>query len=97
MARIEREEVERVAELARLALSEDEKELFCEQLGQILEYARELARVNTEGVEPTVHAVQLQNVFRADVNRPSLPKEQVLANAPEVQDGYFRVPRILEE
>jgi len=97
VARIDREEVERVAELARLALDDEEKELFCEQLGQILEYARELAAVDTEGVEPTVHAVELHNVLRADVVRPSLPREEVLANAPEVQDGYFRVPRILEE
>ena len=97
MALIDEKDVAYVADLARLALSDEERALFVDQLGQILEYAQALARVDTEGVEPTVHAVPLQNVLRADRTRPSLPKELVLANAPDVQDGCFRVPRILEE
>lgn len=97
MASIERKDVEYVADLARLALNDEEKSLFVEQLGQILEYAEALSEVPTDGVEPTAHAVPVQNVLRDDEDRPSWPKEQILANAPHEQDGYFRVPRILEE
>ena len=97
VAGIERSDVEYVAELARLALDEEEKDRFVAQLGQILDYARDLAGVDTEGVEPTVHAVPLHNVVRRDEVRPSLAKEKVLQNAPQEQDGFFRVPRILEE
>lgn len=97
MAAIEREDVERVARLARLALTEEEKALFQEQLGAILEHVRALQEVDTEGVEPTPYAVQLTNVLRPDRVRPSMPREQALANAPQEMDGYFFVPRILEE
>jgi len=97
MARITKADVERVADLARLALDEDEKELFVDQLGQILAYAEELARVPTDGVEPTAHAVPVKNVFRPDEARPSLPVEKALANAPRRHDDLFYVPRILEE
>lgn len=97
MATIERKDVERVAELARIALDEEEIDLFAEQLGQVLAMARALAEAPTDGVEPTAHVVPLANVTRPDRARPSLPKEKVLANAPDVQDGYFRVPKILED
>lgn len=97
MAAIDRREVEHVADLARLALSDEELDLFQEQLGSILEYAEALNELDTEGVEPTAHAVPRTNVLRDDHVRPSLPKEAVLANAPETQDGCFRVPRIMEE
>lgn len=95
--RMTREDVERVARLARLGLTEVEKERLQRDLSQILETFEALKRVPTEGVEPTAHLVPLQNVLRADEVRPSLPPEQVLANAPETRDGFFRVPRILEE
>lgn len=97
MAVIERKDVEHVARLARLDLTEAEKELFQQQLGDILEYARALSEIDTEGVEPTPYAVYLTNVLRPDVARPSMPREKVLANAPDPRGGYFRVPRILEE
>jgi len=97
VAAIERKDVEHVARLARLALTEEEKELFQKQLGAILEYAQALAEVDTEGVEPTPYAVYLTNVVRADEVRPSMPREKVLANAPKARDGYFHVPRILDE
>lgn len=97
MARITKQDVEYVAELARLALDEDEKELLVDQLDQILAYAEELAEAATDDVEPTAHAVPMRNVFRPDEARPSLPKEKVFANAPLEQSGHFRVPRILEE
>jgi aspartyl-tRNA(Asn)/glutamyl-tRNA(Gln) amidotransferase subunit C len=90
-------EVEHVARLARLALDADEKERMRSQLDAILGYVEQLRRVNTDGVEPTAHVLPLVNVLRDDEVRPSYPVEAMLANAPDVQDGQFRVPRILEE
>ena len=90
-------EVEHVARLARLALDADEKERMRSQLDAILGYVEQLRRVNTDGVEPTAHVLPLVNVLRDDEVRPSYPVEAMVANAPDVQDGQFRVPRILEE
>ena len=90
-------EVEHVARLARLALDADEKERMRSQLDAILGYVEQLRRVNTDGVEPTAHVLPLINVLRDDEVRPSYPVEAMLANAPDAQDGQFRVPRILEE
>lgn len=97
MAKIERKDVEHVARLARLALTEEEKELIQMQLETMIEYAAILKEVDTEGVEPAAHGVSLTNVLRPDERRPSLPREKALANAPEARDGYFYVPRILDE
>jgi aspartyl-tRNA(Asn)/glutamyl-tRNA(Gln) amidotransferase subunit C len=90
-------EVEHVARLARLALDGDEKERMRSQLEAILGYVEQLRRVNTDGVEPTAHVLPLVNVLRDDEVRPSYPVEAMLANAPDAQEGQFRVPRILEE
>ena len=90
-------EVEHGARLARLALDADEKERMRSQLDAILGYVEQLRRVNTDGVEPTAHVLPLVNVLRDDEVRPSYPVEAMVANAPDVQDGQFRVPRILEE
>ena len=90
-------EVEHVARLARLALDADEKERMRSQLDAILGYVEQLRRVDTEGVEPTAHVLPLVNVLREDEVRPSYPVDAMLANAPDAQDGQFRVPRILEE
>ena len=90
-------EVEHVARLARLALDADEKERMRSQLDAILGYVEQLRRVNTDGVEPTAHVLPLVNVLRDDEVRPSYPVEAMLANAPDAQNGQFRVPRILEE
>lgn len=90
-------DVKHVARLARLGLSEAEIETFQKQLSDILSYFDKLQELDTEGVPPTAHPTPLKNVFREDVARPAMPREKVLANAPEEQDGYFRVPRILEE
>jgi aspartyl-tRNA(Asn)/glutamyl-tRNA(Gln) amidotransferase subunit C len=93
------EEVEHVARLARLALTEEEKALYAEQLGRILEHAARVTSLDTEGVPPTSHAMPLANVFRPDVvGVPDgcLTQEEALANAPAVEDGHFRVPRIIE-
>jgi len=90
-------EVEHVARLARLALDADEKERMRSQLDAILGYVEQLRRIDTEGVEPTAHVLPLVNILREDEVRPSYPVDAMLANAPDAQDGQFRVPRILEE
>lgn len=94
--RLTREEVEHVALLARLELTAEEKEQQTEHLNQILAAFEELQRLNTEGVEPTSHAIPMGNVFRPDEPRPPLRREEALANAPEEEDGFFRVPRIVD-
>lgn len=96
---ITRGDVEHVAQLARLALSEDELSLYGEQLGRILEHAARVTSLDTEGIPPTSHPLPLVNVFRPDevgVPAPCLTHEQALANGPAVEAGHFRVPRILE-
>ncbi len=95
--RISKDEVEKVARLARLEITEAEKDAFSEQLSSILTYMGQLDAWDTEGVEPTATVLEQANVFRDDVVRPSLPVEQALANAPEQADGFFSVPRIIEE
>jgi aspartyl-tRNA(Asn)/glutamyl-tRNA(Gln) amidotransferase subunit C len=91
-----RAEVEHIAELAKLGLTEEEIELYRQQLSAILEYAQRLQELDTEAIPPTASVLELQNVMRADEVRPSLPREDVLANAPDVQDGQFRVRAVLE-
>jgi aspartyl-tRNA(Asn)/glutamyl-tRNA(Gln) amidotransferase subunit C len=94
---ITQKEVEHVAKLARLELSEDEKGTFTRQLSAILTYMDQLKTLDTRGVEPTMTVLPTEHVFRDDEVRPSLPQERALANAPEQADGFFRVPRILED
>jgi len=93
---ITREQVEHVAKLARLAVSEEEKILFGRQLSSILTYVEALNRVDTSRVEPTSHVIPMQNVFREDEVRASLPRDAALANAPDSDSGCFRVPKIIE-
>jgi aspartyl-tRNA(Asn)/glutamyl-tRNA(Gln) amidotransferase subunit C len=90
-------EVEHVARLARLALSESEKERMRSQLDVILGYVAKLDEVDTTGVPPTAHVLPLVNVMREDEVRPSYPAEAMLANAPDPDGEQFRVPKILEE
>jgi len=97
MAKIDRAMVEHIAELAKLALSEDEVALFAEQLSDVLDYAERLQELDTEAIPPTASVLPLRNVLRPDVAQPSLPREQALANAPDTADGQFRVEPILEE
>lgn len=92
-----REEVEHVAWLARLQLSEKEIETFREQLSAILEYAQMLEEVDISAVSPTATVLPMRNVMREDEVRPSLPQDVVLANAPDTEDGYFRVRAVLSE
>lgn len=94
---VDRETVLRIAHISRLELTEEEIATFPDRINEILAMAEMLQDVDTTGVEPTTHLGQVRNVFREDEVRPSMAKEKVLANAPHVQDGMFRVPRILEE
>jgi len=94
--KIQKKEVEAVGLLARIELSEDEKELFGQQLSSILSYIEKLKELDTSQVEPTTHVLPLHNVFREDRVLPSLSPEQALANAPERVDGFYRVPKIIE-
>ena len=89
-------DIEKVARLARLDLSEEEKETFGNQLEQILTHMEQLNRLDTTGVEPTSHAIPITNAFREDETRPSFPQEEVLGIAPEEEDKHFRVPTIIE-
>lgn len=91
-----RAEVEHVARLARLALTDDELTLFEGQLSKILDHAQTVTSLDTEGVNPTFHSMPLLNVFRPDELVPPLSQQEALANAPAPEDGFFRVPRILE-
>ncbi len=89
-------DIEKVARLARLELSEEEKVTFGNQLEQILTYMEQLNRLSTTGVEPTSHAIPIHNAFREDVSRPSFQQEEVLGISPDQEDGHFKVPRIIE-
>ncbi|MCA1957903.1 MAG: Asp-tRNA(Asn)/Glu-tRNA(Gln) amidotransferase subunit GatC [Nitrospira sp.] len=95
--KIAREQVEHVALLARLRLTDEEKDVFAKQLSQILDHVEQLNRYDTTGVEPTATVIGQVNVFRDDEVRPSLPVEQALANAPDREGDGFHVPKIIEE
>lgn len=92
---IGRKEVEHVASLARLSLTEDEKCAYEEELKDVLTFMDKLGELDTEGVEPTIHVLDMQNVFRDDEIKEGLPIEDVLKNAPEQEDDCFVVPSIL--
>ncbi|CAM3583694.1 Asp-tRNA(Asn)/Glu-tRNA(Gln) amidotransferase subunit GatC [Hydrogenibacillus schlegelii] len=96
MVAITREQVEHVADLARLSLTPEEAERLTEQLNQILAFAHKLNELDTSGVEPTSHVLPLANVMRDDEVRPSIPREEALKNAPDHADGLFRVPKAIE-
>jgi aspartyl-tRNA(Asn)/glutamyl-tRNA(Gln) amidotransferase subunit C len=96
-ARITRADVVHVARLARLALTEDELASLTRDLGAILDHAARVSALDTGGVAPTAHPLPLANVFRPDDPRPGLDRDEVLSQAPEAEDGRFRVPRILGE
>ncbi len=89
---IEREQVLHVARLARLRLADDEVERMSAELSQILDHIEKIGELDLEGVEPTDHVVELENVLRADEPRESWPREKVLELAPDSSDDAFRVP-----
>lgn len=88
--------VEHIAHLARLRLSEEEKEKFGAQLSSILTYVEKLNELDTSGVEPTSHVLAMGNVMREDALKPSLPTDEALLNAPDRADDFYRVPKIIE-
>ena len=94
---IDRETVKQVARLARLGMTEEEVDVFASQLSVILENIAKLQEVDVSGVSPTAHASRLNNVMRQDIPQPSYPPEVLLANAPEQEDNYLKVPAVLEE
>jgi aspartyl-tRNA(Asn)/glutamyl-tRNA(Gln) amidotransferase subunit C len=94
---ISKSDVAHVARLARLRLSEEELERYTTQLAAVLEHAADIAALDIEGVPPTAHPFPLANVFRQDVARPCLDREEVLSQAPDVEADRFRIPRIMGE
>lgn len=94
--KLNRKDVEHVALLSRLELSEQELDKFTGQLDAILEYIDVLNQVDTSAVEPMAHVLEIRNVMRADQVQPSLPREAALQNAPDAEDGFFKVPKIVE-
>lgn len=89
-------DIEKVARLARIELSGEEKKTFGSQLEQILAHMEQLNRLDTSGVEPTSHAIPMVNVFREDEVKPSISREEVLEISPDQEEGHFKVPRIIE-
>ncbi len=93
--RLSRADVAHVAALARLALTEEELELFTGQLAEVLDHAADVASLDLTGVEPTAHPMAVSNVLRPDEPQPCLDRDEVLGQAPSVEGHRFRVPRIL--
>jgi aspartyl-tRNA(Asn)/glutamyl-tRNA(Gln) amidotransferase subunit C len=94
--KLTREQVVHIAELARLALDDDEITQYQEQLSAVLAYAQRLQALDTDAIPPTASVLPARNVLRDDIPRPSLARDDVLANAPDVEDGHFRVQAVLE-
>lgn len=88
-------EVEHVALLARLELNETEKEIFTRQLSSILDYADKLKTIDTENIEPLAHILPVYNIFREDEVSSGTPRDKILANGPLVEEGQYKVPRII--
>jgi aspartyl-tRNA(Asn)/glutamyl-tRNA(Gln) amidotransferase subunit C len=96
MSRITKEQVEHVANLARLSVSKEDVELFTKQLDDIISFAEQLNELDTDNIEPTTHVLDIKNVLREDEPREWLTREEALKNAPDQQDGQIKVPSVLE-
>ena len=94
--KISEQDIKTVASLSRLRIREEEKDDVLFQLNKILTYVENLQTLDTTNVEPTTYALPMQNVFREDKVKPSLDRELALSTAPLKEDGYFKVPRVLE-
>ncbi|MDH4164462.1 MAG: Asp-tRNA(Asn)/Glu-tRNA(Gln) amidotransferase subunit GatC [Nitrospirota bacterium] len=94
--KITKKEVEHVAKLGRLELSDQETDKLTSQLSNILTYVEKLNELDTKSIEPTAHILDIKNVMRDDVAMPSLPQEKALANAPDKAAGHYKVPKIIE-
>ena len=88
--------IEHVALLARLKLNAEEKELFSTQVENVIQYINKLDELDTSGVAPTAHILPIKNIFRKDAVAPSLTLDQALQNAPDKQENFYRVPKIIE-
>jgi len=88
--------IDHLSRLARLALTEEEKSVYGNQLDNILHYVEKLNELDTTGIEPTSHVISISNVMREDTLRPSLDREEALRNAPDKTDSFYRVPKIIE-
>ena len=97
MSIIDDQTVRHIANLARLSVSDEEVARYASQLSRILEYARQLEEVHTTDVPPTAHPLPVKNVFREDQPHTSWPSAKALANAPDPHDGFFRVPKVLDQ
>ena len=95
--KVTKKDLENVAFLSRLRVPEDEQETYIQQMDAILTYMDNLAEVDTENVKPTTYALPMSNVFREDEVKPSLDREAALSNAPLQENGYFKVPKVLED
>jgi aspartyl-tRNA(Asn)/glutamyl-tRNA(Gln) amidotransferase subunit C len=95
--KIDESQVRKVAKLARLDLSDEEVKEFSVQLNAIIGYVERMNELNTEGIEPLAHCLPISNVFREDIVKESLGTEKTLANAPQRDGAFFKVPKILEE
>lgn len=94
--KLTKDDVVYVAELARLEFNDDELKVFSNQLTSILDYAEKLNELDTSNIMPTAHVLPVNNVLREDVVTPSLDREKVLQNAPDQQNGCFKVPKVIE-
>ncbi|MBO9998179.1 MAG: Asp-tRNA(Asn)/Glu-tRNA(Gln) amidotransferase subunit GatC [Cyanobacteria bacterium SID2] len=95
MTKLDREEVQKVAHLARLELTKSEEEAFSKQLNDILEYFEQLQELNTDNVQPTIHAIEMRNVMRTDKREDYPQRDEILQVAPEQEGEFFKVPKIL--
>jgi aspartyl-tRNA(Asn)/glutamyl-tRNA(Gln) amidotransferase subunit C len=94
--KIVKKEIEHLSVLARISVSEEEKELFGSQLSSILDYMEKLNELDTKNIEPTSHVLSLYNIDRDDMPRPSIPQEDALMNSPDHTGKFYRVPKIIE-
>ena len=95
--KVTKEDLQNVAVLSRLAIPADQEDKYIDQMDKILTYMANLSELDTENVKPTTYALPMQNVFRKDEVKESLDREAALANAPLKEDGYFKVPKVLED
>lgn len=94
--KITTDEVKYVANLARLKVSDEEADKLAAQMGDIISFAAQLSELDTEGIEPTNHAIKVENVLRSDEVRPSYERDALLQNAPDKKAGCFAVPKVVE-
>lgn len=96
MAEITNERIKKIADSVRIAISDEEADKYTKEINSTITYANILSELNTDDVEPTTHGIVLGNVLRKDEPKPSITQKDVLENAPDQEDGHFKVPSIME-